>query len=299
MLNTYAALAEQAPKPWQSPAVPADVARNVFYESIGDIQGVEIRENGDPLIDLAQLDHLRIQDFFVVAARTPQYQKCAQNYVRYPGSTRIRKGFYEKLLKALEHLPSHIGIVYAEGFRPLEIQKKYFDDKFKEIMGAKVFQEKLAAAADEKTQCLILEEIYKETCKSVSPFIENAPTHGTGAALDLSLFDRRTGQLLDMGEFDCIWGPNPQQETFSPNTTPLQRTNRLMLLKALAVAGIVNYGYEWWHVSFGDKVWAKVMKQPHALYGLPPELADHPILKINRKAYCLEMLRFFKKGATE
>ena len=30
MLSTYAALAEQAPQPWQSPCVPADVARNVF-----------------------------------------------------------------------------------------------------------------------------------------------------------------------------------------------------------------------------------------------------------------------------
>jgi len=70
-----------------------------------------------------------------------------------------------------------------------------------------------------------------------------------------------TYELVDMGQFDVIFGVNPQQETFSVNTNDQQRTNRLLFLQAATQAGLVNYGYEWWHYSFGDKAWAYVKGQ--------------------------------------
>ena len=45
--------------------------------------------------------------------------------------------------------------------------------------------------------------------------------------------------------FDTIHGHNPQQETFSKNTTKQQRKNRLILLNSATKSGLVNY--EWWH----------------------------------------------------
>jgi len=41
-----------------------------------------------------------------------------------------------------------------------------------------------------------------------------------------------------------------------------------MLLAAAASAGLVNYGYEWWHYSYGDRAWALVENQEKAIYGL-------------------------------
>lgn len=80
----------------------------------------------------------------------------------------------------------------------------------------------------------------------MSPFIDNIPKHGTGETIDITLFELKDGveKLIDMGMFDTIHGHNPQQETFSKNTTKQQRKNRLILLNSATKSGLVNY--EWW-----------------------------------------------------
>ena len=125
---------------------------------------------------------------------------------------------------------------------------------------------------------------YQEAAKFVSPFIDNIPTHATGAAIDISLFSVNNKKLIDMGKFDVIFGPNDQQETFSENTSEDQSNNRLMLLSAATRAGLVNYGFEWWHYSYGDKMWAYVKKQKAAIYGLAVS-KDDPILSIDKDSY--------------
>jgi D-alanyl-D-alanine dipeptidase len=176
----------------------------------------------------------------------------------------------KKLLTMLKILPPDIGIAYFEGFRPLYKQKEYFDNKLKEIL-VTIKDKELA---------------YKETSKHVAPFIDNVPPHSTGAAIDMTLFVIKDGQenLLDMGKFDVVFGPNDQQETFSKNTTDVQRKNRLLLLEAATEVGLVNYGFEWWHYSYGDKMWAFVKKKNTSIYGsVAPK--DDPITSIDKKTY--------------
>ena len=170
----------------------------------------------------------------------------------------------------LDVLPDNIGIVFCEGFRTLSQQKAYFDSKFLEVL------QMIPNGY----------EAYVETTKHVSPFIKNIPTHATGAAIDMRLFVQECGEnvLLDLGKFDVIFGPNDQQETFSENTTLLQRYNRLMLLEAATKAGLANYGYEWWHYSYGDKMYAYVYGEPYAFYGLVTE-EDHSILSMTVQDY--------------
>ncbi|MEO0348128.1 MAG: M15 family metallopeptidase, partial [Pseudomonadota bacterium] len=71
---------------------------------------------------------------------------------------------------------------------------------------------------------------------------------------------------------------------FSPNTTMEQRQNRLLLLAAATKAGLVNYGHEWWHYSYGDKVHAKVNNLDYAIYGLATD-KNNPILSITIDDY--------------
>ena len=172
------------------------------------------------------------------------------------------------LSKMLELLPDHIGIAYFEGFRTLSKQKEYFDKKFLEIL----------------QEIPNKEQAYLETTKHVSPFIDNIPTHATGAAIEITLFSVNDGKktLLDMGKFDVIFGPNHHQETFSKNTTDLQKENRLLLLNAAIEAGLANYGFEWWHYSYGDKVYAFVYKEPYAIYGLATDKSN-PILSMTKE----------------
>lgn len=252
-----------APKAWSSPAVPPIVSENVLYVPIAhqSVRTIPLIESGDELIDLLTVNHPRIRP---LSTFHPQYANS------YEGYSKVRKGVYDRLLAMLETLPDDVGIAYFEGFRTLAKQKEYFDSKLKEV---------LLTIPDK-------EIAYKETCRHVSPFIDNIPTHTTGAAIDITLF--RTindkSELLDMGKFDVIFGPNDQQDTFSQNTTMLQRENRLLLLEATAKAGLVNYGFEWWHYSYGDRVWAFVTKQKAALYSIA-ENKDDPILKIKKEDY--------------
>lgn len=253
-----------APAPWPELKIEAEIAAKVLYVPISDpsVTAIEIFDCREELIDLLTVENTRLKPL----------AGFDQKYVNtYSGYSQIRLGVYKKLLAMLEILPINVGIAYFEGFRPLSKQKEYFDKKFTEI---------LAVIPD-------LEQAYMETTKHVSPFIANIPPHTTGAAIDMTLFttvEDGSELLLDMGKFDVIFGPNDQQETFSTNTTDIQKKNRLLLLNAALKSGFANYGFEWWHYSFGDKMHAKVYQEKNACYDL---LADknNPILTISKQEY--------------
>lgn len=254
--------ANEAPRHWSVPQIDKIISENVLYLPIADskVKSIALDEIDEEVVDLLKINNTRIRPLSVI---DPQYKNT------YEGFSKVRLGVYEKLVKMLELLPKNIGIAYFEGFRPLWKQKEYFDKKFKEIL-VEVKDKELA---------------YQETTKHVSPFIDNIPTHGTGAAIDITLFETKDeGEvLIDMGMFDTIYGHNPAQETFSENTTQQQRKNRMMLLNAAARSGLVNYGFEWWHYSYGDKAWAYVKKQK-AIYGLAGDKND-PILSLDKATY--------------
>nr|AHE39053.1 D-alanyl-d-alanine dipeptidase [Streptomyces sp. FR1] len=88
----------------------------------------------------------------------------------------------------------------------------------------------------------------------------------------MTLIDHQ-GRELDMG---TRVNASPEESegscyTDAPNLSARARTNRATLGDALSTAGLINYGTEWWHWSFGDRYWALQTQQPAALYG-PVEL---------------------------
>jgi D-alanyl-D-alanine dipeptidase len=252
-----------APKPWSFPIVNEQISSSIMYLPIADdaVKAISIEDSDEELFDLFNTNNSRLKPLATFHTKfNPGYD----------GYSKIRLGVYEKLLRMLEVLPTSIGIAYFEGFRPLYKQKEYFDEKMREL---------LLTIKD-------IEVVYQEAAKQFSPFINNIPTHATGAAIDITLFSitGEQNELLDMGKFDVSFGPNDQQETFSENTTEKQRKNRLILLDTAIKAGLVNYGYEWWHYSYGDKMWAYVKKQKAAIYGLACA-KDDPILSIDKETY--------------
>lgn len=215
---------------------------NILTLPIADhiVRSTKIIECGEELVDLAEIQHPRIRHMSEFDEKyKPNYKGCGK----------IRQGVYKCLLGMLENLPPEIGIAYFEGFRPLTQQEIYFTKKMREELPN--FDGNSEAA-------------YEETSKSVAPFIDNVPPHTTGAAIDMTLF--KDDQLIDMGKFDTIFGPNDQQETFSPNISGTQKENRMLLLKSASEAGLVNYAYEWWHYSYGDQAYGYV-KSKDAIYG--------------------------------
>lgn len=166
----------------------------------------------------------------------------------------MRVSLKKKIHAMLDFLPKNMGIAIFEAYSPPEVQERYFNNKVDELLKSGL----------KKPEALV------EASKWVSP-PDIIPVHCTGAAVDLTLFEIKedgTKQLVDMGVFGVIFGENPHPQTLAQNVSKLQQSNRRLLLRAASAAGLVNYGFEWWHFSYGDRAWASVRQADHAIYGL-------------------------------
>ena len=74
--------------------------------------------------------------------------------------------------------------------------------------------------------------------------------HNRGCAVDLTLYDRKTGKVVDMvggyDEFSDRSYPN------YPGGTSLQRQRRDLLRRAMEEEGFTVFENEWWHFDFHD-----------------------------------------------
>lgn len=84
--------------------------------------------------------------------------------------------------------------------------------------------------------------------------------HNRGAAVDLSMFDRKTGKLVEMpSEYDEF------TERASPNYaggSEKERANRDLLRRLMEEEGFIVNPNEWWHFDYKD--W-----QEYAIYDVP------------------------------
>jgi D-alanyl-D-alanine dipeptidase len=221
---------------------------------------IPIIECGEELIDLSQECHPRIsvmneQDLILA-------HECIDDIdQRSPSHTFVRKSVYDALIKMLDQLDRlapHFGyesgelcIKLFEGLRDLETQKIVFDKCLHGIM--------------QNNPSLSYEKAYQETCKWVSPYINNIPTHSTGAAIDIHLWNNKTQQFCPMGRFNSGAKTAP---TFSTDEviTEEQIKHRFLFLIAATEAGLTNYVFEFWHYSLGDRYASYWNTLPNACY---------------------------------
>lgn len=164
----------------------------------------------------------------------------------------LRHGVLDRLGHAQSLLPDGLRLLYVEGYRPPGLQRRYFVDYADELRAAN------PAWPDE--------QVNQAASRYVSP-PQIAP-HSAGAAVDLTLVDA-DGTELDMG---TRVNASPEEShgacyTDADSISSQARANRTVLAAALSAAGLINYGTEWWHWSYGDRYWALMTGQPTALYG--------------------------------
>ena len=198
---------------------------------------VPIKDNGEPLVDLHAYPEIHID-----------HRKSKDSKLYF----KVRKTVADKLVLASQSLPYGISFLVVEGYRPLALQKEYFDWYSNELLRA---HQKWDA-----------QKVYNEASKYVAP-PEIIPPHTTGGAVDLTLM--KNGIELDMG---TILNADPEESknacfTAAENISKQAKANRKVLINALAKAGFVNYPTEWWHWSYGDRYWAYIVKASNALYG--------------------------------
>lgn len=164
----------------------------------------------------------------------------------------VRQEVLTRLLHARSLLPTGVWLLFVEGFRPPALQRQYFEE----------YSDELARAHPDWRAA----ELRESASRFVSP-PEIAP-HSAGAAVDVTLTDHQ-GRELDMG---TRVNASPEESdgacyTDAPGLGVRARTNRTVLGGALSAAGLINYGTEWWHWSYGDRYRALQTGQPAALYG--------------------------------
>lgn len=221
--KTYSIITKQH-KAYETGKLPK-IADNV-------IKTIPIRECGEKLIDIRKDPH---NPRILMKAAT--------------GGSKMRITLYKKLEKTLTNLDKlaphfgfkskNIDIRVYDAFRDLQRQQQIFDDMARKIRL--------------KNPGMSEEKVIAETSTWVSPVKGNTPVHSTGGAVDFVLWNKATKSYIDLGSIQMTKGTKSSTPTFSKYATKKQMKNRLFLLIAATQAGLINYPYEFWHFSIGDR----------------------------------------------
>ena len=84
-------------------------------------------------------------------------------------------------------------------------------------------------------------------------YIATRSSHSRGSALDLTLFDMKTGREADMGGPFDFFGEISHPDYRGPGLTDEQYDNRLILRRAMVRCGFEPYECEWWHFRLADE----------------------------------------------
>ena len=206
------------------------------------VQQIPVTDCGEPLIQLSigapdlRLDHTETN----------------LAHLGYTPDFRLREAVVRRIAQVQTRLDGQYNLLIKECYRPLAIQTLYFDRYLSRLRTAH-------PELDETT-------LYHEAAKYVAP--PEYATHVTGAALDLTLLNHK-GIELDLGTvYDASPGAsNNACYTAAQNISREAQLHRAVLTAALEAEGFINYPYEWWHWSYGDKYWAYGSHAEQAVYG--------------------------------
>lgn len=213
--------------------------------------------SADPVIDAFEAGLAGISYYARTDGWNPPYGRSLDGA---PQAVWLRRTLVEKLLAIDSQLrPLGLEVFLLDGYRTVAVQQA-IRGRFLEIA-----REENPGASDEECE------------KAISGFIANSAdfdpgnpktwfSHITGAAVDLTLRVRASGELLHMGSvFD---DPNEVSHTNyferpgSPRGASAReaRSNRRLLFWIMHRYDFANLPTEWWHFDYGDRLWVKDRK---------------------------------------
>jgi D-alanyl-D-alanine dipeptidase len=178
-------------------------------------------------------------------AKHPKYQNI---YLRREVATRL----YE----AAENLPVQYQLVLRAGHRPLSVQAQELEY---------LVQKGIREQGMNTREALVYARTFVD-----DPTIK-IPSHCSGSAVDVELFDKQNNSFVDFGSF--MNTESKVSYLHAKDITKVQKDNRTILLTAMLRAGFAPTYVEWWHYSYGDTVWAYFYNKKESLYGaIEPDL---------------------------
>lgn len=168
----------------------------------------------------------------------------------------VRQTVYEKLLAAQSLLPDGYRIRVWDAWRPFSLQQELYEKYFKYI----VDEFSLTDLTIEEPKMKVSQYISFPDNNRMCP-----PLHTTGGAVDITLLGP-DNQELEMGAKFDEFSEKAHTSYYEKNGLDFKiRDNRRMLYNCMTAVGFENLPSEWWHYSYGDKVWAYYNDTP-ALY---------------------------------
>ena len=195
---------------------PARSIQELREEALIATPPAEMQQSRIPdLVELAPLDSMIHLDIRYATSNdflgTPVYTQ-ARAFLQRPAA--------EALLRILHKLqPLGYGLLIHDGYRPWYVTKIFWDATPPE---GKIFVADPAQGS----------------------------RHNRGCAVDLTLYDLKTGQPVEMtGGYDEM---SPRSFPNYPGGTSLQRWHRDLLRRAMESEGFTVYESEWWHFDYKD-----------------------------------------------
>ena len=212
------------------------------------VLAIDIIDNQESMVNVRDIPSIITDDSY--------YFDCLN--IRTHKHSYVRETVSELLVKAQENMPNGWNIKLTEGHRSEHIQKLAFDMIYEQRR--KEFPE------------LSDEQVFLKTTETVSPIFnldgsKNVPPHSVGGAVDVKIVDD-SGVEIDLGKFpedDLSLDPITFR-TYSTLVSKEQQERRKTLCSVMESVGFVNYPFEWWHYSYGDRYWAFMKGKSNALY---------------------------------
>ncbi|MEH6445696.1 MAG: M15 family metallopeptidase [Oceanospirillaceae bacterium] len=161
---------------------------------------------------------------------------------------RVRIMVKEKIEQAAKQLPKGLCLMVFEAYRSIERQQMMWDA---------VYQNVQLASPHFNAQ-----QIYDEAAKWISPPDGFGSGHLSGAAIDVTLATPQR-DLVDMGtgvqEFNSL-------TVTKAAVSQKVKDNRDILVSCLQSQGLINYPQEWWHFSYGDRLWAELSERDYIYF---------------------------------
>ena len=162
--------------------------------------------------------------------------------------TYVRKTIAIKLIMAIKLLPTNLKLGINEGYRSLEKQIDYFEERVKEL--SRKYPEM------ERFELIKKANIFVATPYDLELY---PPPHCTGAAIDVVIMDDENEKLaFDSGcddfsdeSYTRYYEERAEQGMLTADEK-VYLNNRRLLYNIMTSVGFVNYEKEFWHYGYGD-----------------------------------------------
>ena len=210
--------------------MPEQITKGLRIE---EIRKIKINETNEPLVEIIETEKITL-------LKDHKYL-----------DPHLRKQARDLLEIASENLPTGHKLLVVTAYRPIWMQKELYRRREKQMAKAHPF--------------MMLFQ-YPKWRKLVNRYTSppGGSSHQYGGAVDVTIIDPQSNRL-DMGTTLTDYGARVHTE--NDLITEDQRKNRKVLYDAMTKAGFVNYPLEWWHYSFGDRMWAAYARKEECFYG--------------------------------